>query len=154
MTRYLVPADGRRRPGRGGPDLRRLLKTHETTEQARTGRSRPSKPPAQAENAPTAEAAKAEQAPKIIADWAASPRPAILLISGEQDGYLDPCGCTEGQLGGLGRRYDLLEKLRGQGLAGRPDRPRQPDPLPRRTRGAVRAGEDQVRHRSSRPSRR
>ncbi len=50
---------------------------------------------------------------KPFADW---PRPAgALVISGQQDGYLEPCGCTEGQKGGLGRRFDLLDRLRKQG---------------------------------------
>lgn len=40
------------------------------------------------------------------------PTPAgVLLITGEQFGYLEPCGCTQGQLGGLLRRYDLVERL-------------------------------------------
>lgn len=56
-------------------------------------------------------APSAEKVPKIIADWSKQPPVAILLISGEQDGYPDPCGCTDGQLGGVGRRYDLIEKL-------------------------------------------
>jgi hypothetical protein len=34
-----------------------------------------------------------------------------LLISGEQDGYMEPCGCSEDQEGGLIRRYDLVERL-------------------------------------------
>ncbi len=35
---------------------------------------------------------------KLFADW---PKPvAAALISGEQNGYLVPCGCTSGQLGG------------------------------------------------------
>jgi hypothetical protein len=50
---------------------------------------------------------------KLFADW---PAPAgALVITGEQLGYLEPCGCTAGQVGGLGRRYDLLERLRAQG---------------------------------------
>jgi hypothetical protein len=49
---------------------------------------------------------------KLFANW---PTPAgALVISGEQFGYLEPCGCTQGQLGGLKRRYDLLERLRDQ----------------------------------------
>ena len=36
---------------------------------------------------------------------------AVLLISGEQDGYMEPCGCSEDQEGGLIRRYDLVERL-------------------------------------------
>ena len=48
----------------------------------------------------------------LFADW---PTPAAaLVISGEQFGYLEPCGCTEGQHGGLLRRADMLEKLRGE----------------------------------------
>ncbi len=37
------------------------------------------------------------------------------MISGEQDGYPDPCGCTDGQLGGLGRRYHFCEMLEAKG---------------------------------------
>ena len=49
---------------------------------------------------------------KPFADW---PDPlATLLISGEQDGYLEPCGCTSGQLGGLVRRLDLINRIRDQ----------------------------------------
>jgi hypothetical protein len=49
---------------------------------------------------------------KLGADW---PTPAgALVISGEQFGYLEPCGCTQGQLGGLKRRYELIERLRDQ----------------------------------------
>ena len=39
---------------------------------------------------------------------------AVLLVTGEQFSYLEPCGCTEGQIGGLLRRYDLLERLHNQ----------------------------------------
>ena len=50
-----------------------------------------------------------------FAAWGQKPPAAVLVVSGEQDGYLQPCGCTEGQLGGLGRRYDLVEKLKAKG---------------------------------------
>ena len=60
-------------------------------------------------------AAEAEKRPKAIVEWSGRPPSGILLISGEQNGYLQPCGCTDGQLGGLGRRYDLVEKLRARG---------------------------------------
>ena len=47
-----------------------------------------------------------------FAGW---PTPAAaLVISGEQFGYLEPCGCTEGQHGGLLRRAEMLERLRGE----------------------------------------
>jgi hypothetical protein len=50
---------------------------------------------------------------KLFADWPKS-LAAVLVISGEMDGYLEPCGCTQGQLGGLIRRADFLERLRAQ----------------------------------------
>lgn len=41
----------------------------------------------------------------------------VLVISGEQDGYLEPCGCAgkENMKGGVSRRYTFLEELRGKG---------------------------------------
>src|SRR5580692_7295436 len=39
---------------------------------------------------------------------------AVLLVSGQQDGYLEPCGCSAEQFGGLLRRFDLIDKLRKQ----------------------------------------
>ncbi len=49
---------------------------------------------------------------KLLADW---PKPrGVLVISSEMDGYLEPCGCTQGQLGGLIRRYDFVERLKAQ----------------------------------------
>ena len=39
-------------------------------------------------------------------------KPAVaLLLSGEQHGYLEPCGCSETQSGGMARRADLLRIL-------------------------------------------
>ncbi len=43
------------------------------------------------------------------------PPSVILAITGQQVGYLEPCGCTMGQTGGLGRRQDLLNKLSADG---------------------------------------
>jgi Cytochrome c554 and c-prime len=37
---------------------------------------------------------------------------AILVITGQQDGYLEPCGCSEDQEGGLIRRFDLIDRMR------------------------------------------
>jgi hypothetical protein len=83
-------------------------RTYETTD-ATKATSTPA-PPGEA----PPDAAKAGAGSKLFADWW-SPQPAcVLVISGEQDGYLQPCGCTDGQLGGLGRRYDLIEKIRAQ----------------------------------------
>src|SRR5947209_199192 len=53
-----------------------------------------------------------EAAGTPFAGW---PTPAsALVISGEQFGYLEPCGCTQGQHGGLKRRYVLVERLRNE----------------------------------------
>ena len=30
------------------------------------------------------------------------------------DGYLEPCGCSQGQLGGLIRRLDFVDRLKAQ----------------------------------------
>ncbi|WP_010586927.1 multiheme c-type cytochrome [Schlesneria paludicola] len=45
----------------------------------------------------------------FLNDWK---KPAVaLMLSGEQHGYLEPCGCSETQSGGMARRADLFEKL-------------------------------------------
>ena len=41
---------------------------------------------------------------------------AVLIVSGEMDGYLEPCGCTGGQMGGLIRRYEFVERVKAQGI--------------------------------------
>lgn len=44
------------------------------------------------------------------------PKPAIaLILSGQQNGYVEPCGCTEGQLGGMARRADLIDQIEAKG---------------------------------------
>ena len=37
---------------------------------------------------------------------------AVIVFTGEQHGYLEPCGCTELQSGGLRRRADMFRQLR------------------------------------------
>ncbi|MCA8996801.1 MAG: hypothetical protein KDA80_07445 [Planctomycetaceae bacterium] len=37
---------------------------------------------------------------------------AVLVLTGDQHGYLEPCGCSERQSGGLARRGDLLRQIR------------------------------------------
>jgi len=50
---------------------------------------------------------------QLFRDW---PKPdMIVLISGEQHGYLDPCGCSSPQIGGLVRRYNFLQTLKDRG---------------------------------------
>jgi hypothetical protein len=51
----------------------------------------------------------------IFVGW---PKPDVALVfSGEQHGYLEPCGCAglENQKGGLMRRFTLLKELREKG---------------------------------------
>ncbi len=58
---------------------------------------------------------QAERNQVIAADW---PEPqAVLFLSGQQHGYIEPCGCTglENQKGGLIRRDTLLTSLRDRG---------------------------------------
>lgn len=44
------------------------------------------------------------------------PKPAAaFVLTGEQHGYFEPCGCTANQLGGMTRRAGLFAKLRGLG---------------------------------------
>ncbi|MDG1894325.1 MAG: multiheme c-type cytochrome [Fuerstiella sp.] len=48
--------------------------------------------------------------------WEKWPRPQLaLLLTGEQHGYFEPCGCTSSQLGGMSRRADLAQKLKAAG---------------------------------------
>src|SRR5262245_17084271 len=52
---------------------------------------------------------------QIFVDW---PKPDVALVfTGEQDGYLEPCGCAglDNQLGGLKRRFTFLKELRDKG---------------------------------------
>ncbi|MBX3420569.1 MAG: hypothetical protein KF752_03330 [Pirellulaceae bacterium] len=60
-------------------------------------------------------ATEAERNQKIADDW---PQPQVVLyLSGQQHGYIEPCGCTglEMQKGGLIRRDTLLGQLRDRG---------------------------------------
>lgn len=51
----------------------------------------------------------------LLANWPKEGFEGALLISGEQIGYLEPCGCAAGQRGGLARRLDLVDRLKKQG---------------------------------------
>jgi hypothetical protein len=49
---------------------------------------------------------------ELFHDW---PKPdALIVLSGEQDGYIEPCGCAgkENQKGGLSRRHTFFNQLR------------------------------------------
>ena len=39
----------------------------------------------------------------------------VLILSGEQHGYIEPCGCSLNQLGGLSRRADLIRQIHERG---------------------------------------
>lgn len=60
---------------------------------------------------PLTVATEAEKNQKIASDW---PKPwAALFLTGQQKGYVEPCGCTglENQKGGLNRRDTLLKMI-------------------------------------------
>lgn len=43
-------------------------------------------------------------------------KPALtLILSGEQHGYFEPCGCSENQYGGVSRRADLFRQMQERG---------------------------------------
>lgn len=46
--------------------------------------------------------------------WPAKPD-VVLLITGQQHGYLSPCGCSVPQIGGLERRYNLIQMMKKAG---------------------------------------
>lgn len=53
---------------------------------------------------------KAAAPTPIVQGW---PQPAfVLAITGQQHGYIEPCGCSPKQSGGLARRADLFRQLR------------------------------------------
>jgi hypothetical protein len=53
--------------------------------------------------------------PPLFSGWD-NPRPDVVIaISGDMRGYLQPCGCSSPQFGGLARRYNFLQGLRQRG---------------------------------------
>lgn len=62
---------------------------------------------------PTTARVQAETEP-LLKDW---PHDQLtLVLSGEQHGYLEPCGCSETQSGGYSRRADLLRQMSQRGF--------------------------------------
>ncbi len=50
---------------------------------------------------------------RLFHDWPQNRKPLfVLLLSGQQYGYLQPCGCSPIQYGGLERRYNLIQQLK------------------------------------------
>ena len=75
----------------------------------------PTKTPADAPSAPVGQSARGQANDPPFKDW---PRPkAVIVCSGMQMGYIEPCGCSgkENQKGGLSRRANLLKKLATDG---------------------------------------
>lgn len=115
------------RPATGSADLSRviptsaLIKQEQETSSAEVGPADAprSSPPTRQTVAPATTASPTPPTSKDplakLAAWTKKPPAAVLVVSGEQDGYLKPCGCTGGQLGGLGRRFDLFTNLRARG---------------------------------------
>ena len=63
-----------------------------------------------------AETSVATSDPSLSLQFPTWPRPAAaLVITGEQHGYFEPCGCTANQLGGMSRRANLIAKVRALG---------------------------------------
>jgi hypothetical protein len=50
---------------------------------------------------------------KLFAGW--TKPDVVFFLSGEMHGYLQPCGCSEPQYGGLVRRYNFLKSLSAKG---------------------------------------
>ncbi|HCS51360.1 multiheme c-type cytochrome [Rubinisphaera sp.] len=68
-------------------------------------------PPAEETKGNTTAPSKVSDSPKeIVAGWK-DPQFALVL-TGEQKGYMEPCGCSETQSGGISRRADLFRQLR------------------------------------------
>jgi hypothetical protein len=53
---------------------------------------------------------------KLFASWPPNVKPdAVLVLSGQTFGFLQPCGCTRPQQGGLERRANFVAQMRAKG---------------------------------------
>lgn len=53
-----------------------------------------------------------KQADFLFHNWPKDKKPdVVLMLTGQQHGYMQPCGCSEPQLGGLERRYNFKQQL-------------------------------------------
>lgn len=63
---------------------------------------------------PGAEGKAARQFPgRTFLDW--NKPDLVLILTGQQNGYMLPCGCSRPQYGGLERRYNLLQMIKKAG---------------------------------------
>lgn len=54
--------------------------------------------------------------PRVKMPWDTWPKPQLaLMLTGEQHGFFEPCGCTSNQLGGMSRRANLQQKMTDAG---------------------------------------
>lgn len=51
----------------------------------------------------------------LFAGWPAAKPDAVLVLTGQTYGYIQPCGCSRPQLGGLERRYNFIKSLKDRG---------------------------------------
>jgi Cytochrome c554 and c-prime len=49
---------------------------------------------------------------RLFHDWPSRKPLFVLLLSGQQYGYLQPCGCSPIQYGGLERRFNVIQQLK------------------------------------------
>lgn len=92
----------------------------------------PSTPASDASNDTPDDSAEAPAGPQsdVVPVWDEWPQPQLaLMVTGEQHGFFEPCGCTSNQMGGMARRADLRKRLtdagwevRGVDLGGLPRR--------------------------------
>ncbi len=52
---------------------------------------------------------------KLFDTWPKQKPDLVIVVSGQMFGYLSPCGCSRPQTGGLERRYNLIQELKGKG---------------------------------------
>lgn len=65
------------------------------------------------ENGNATNASSRKAPPPKFLQW--SKPTAVLVLTGNQNGYLEPCGCSEKQAGGMARRGNLFQQLREKG---------------------------------------
>ena len=54
---------------------------------------------------------------ELFKRWGAAKPDLAIVLSGQTFGFLQPCGCSEPQYGGLTRRYNLIQMLKRKGWA-------------------------------------
>ncbi|MGL4553852.1 MAG: hypothetical protein ACRC33_22060, partial [Gemmataceae bacterium] len=52
---------------------------------------------------------------RAFEDWPKARPDVVLVLTGQQQGYLGPCGCSDPQIGGLERRYNLVQLMKSAG---------------------------------------